>query len=686
MSDSAENMENDADMVVDRPVDSEPVAPPVLPLTEVDVDMNESVSTPPVVFASNTVDSDPPKMKYISHKINGTPSVATFFAPGSIRNPPPRPIVVKKEKSCIHLSGVKYIEYIARTETRSMGGVSPSLRARIMRQILLYKKFGPLKAAVRTVEFEGSIPTDGNDRLPSPEWTPSEHRKVDDALGGFARWMVDFGKQTVRSARCGGLTTNHDEICDACAKIAKDQSLIHSMNLKNREAALPLDEQHQIEMDRAKYSSHRFHDLEGRNLELLLQDPVTFKALKALEKGESTECFLQLYEATLNGKLKDYETIKEMCTVVAEVIKRKDANTMSGIRYPAHFLNFAILMRSYGGNSARQALVPKSADALRNPYLIFENMARVKRLVDSIHYSGPVAVAGDCTKVRKRLSFSNDFGGHILGSVWELENCIAEDPDDIERVINEITKANAEATQVRAILIKVPLPHIHPQVVALLPTNGTDDAAKIFEQHLKLLAMAAELSLPVVSFSADGAASELAAQRMMDDHESPFPPITYDYPLHGIHLKAPVLQTGPVISGQDPGHAKKTARNGVQSGSRTEDLGVEVVVNTAVCGVLIYHESSDQREEVIYQRLWLRRALIYQCASLNPHPPVSPPTARAPARSVEGPCTSASPRSKLGCFVITINAINRLQACAPSFRSLPSAPGAPARAIRLLEH
>jgi hypothetical protein len=82
-------------------------------------------------------------------------------------------------------------------------------------------------------------------------------------------------------------------------------------------------------------------------------------------------------------------------------------------------------------------------------------MARVKRLADSIHYSGPVAVAGDCTKVRKRLTFSNDFGGHILGSVWPLSDCIAEDPDDIKRVIDDVTKAQAEATQVRAILVKV---------------------------------------------------------------------------------------------------------------------------------------------------------------------------------------------------------------------------------------
>ncbi|KAJ7865860.1 hypothetical protein B0H14DRAFT_3595893 [Mycena olivaceomarginata] len=216
---------------------------------------------------------------------------------------------------------------------------------------------------------------------------------------------------------------------------------------------------------------------------------------------------------------------------------------MSGIRYPPHYLNFAILMRSYGGNSSKQfgilsgeiplpsprhirALVAKSEDALQNPFLIFENMARVKRLADSIHYSGPVAVAGDCTKVRKRLTFSNDFGGHILGSVWSLTDCIAEDTDDIKRVIDEVTKAKAEATQVRAILVKIPLPQIPPQVVALLPTNGTDDAAKIVEQHLKLLEMAAELSLLAVSFAADSAASELAAQVLMDNQLTLSPPIS----------------------------------------------------------------------------------------------------------------------------------------------------------------
>ncbi|KAJ7511549.1 hypothetical protein B0H11DRAFT_2268643 [Mycena galericulata] len=545
-------------------------------------------------------ESSKKKPVYSSKMVNATPSITNFFSRGPIKNPPPKPVAIIPPKSCVGLSGNKYTEYIERTETRSLGGVSTTLRARLVRQIFLYKQFQPLKNEARTAELiqrvEMSVPTRGNDCLASPDWTESEQRKFDDALKGFARWEVEFGNKTVRSARCEGLVNKPGGICDACMKVASDESLIHAINRKNREADLPLEEQREIQLNRSKYSSKRFHDVEARRLDALLKDPIAFKALKTLEKGETTECFLQLYEATLNGKLKGFETVKELCVVVADVIKRQDANTMSGIRYPPHYLNFAILMRSHGGNSSKQfgilsgqiplpsarhirALVANSEDALQNPYLIYENMARVKRLVDSIHYSGPIAVAGDCTKVRKRLTYSNDFGGHILGSVWQLEDCIAEDPDDIERVIDEITKAKAEATQVRAILIKVPLPHIPPQVVALLPTNGKDDAAKIVEQHLKLIAMAAELSLSVVSFAADGAASELSAQKQMDDQQTPYPPITYDYPMYGIHLRAPVMKTGPVVSVQDAGHAKKTARNGPQSGTKTESLGRDVVVN-----------------------------------------------------------------------------------------------------------
>jgi hypothetical protein len=64
-------------------------------------------------------------------------------------------------------------------------------------------------------------------------------------------------------------------------------------------------------------------------------------------------------------------------------------------------------------------------------------------------------VAGDCTKVRARLAYSTDFGSHVLGSVLPLESCVVDEYKDIENIVEDITKAKAEATQVRAILIKV---------------------------------------------------------------------------------------------------------------------------------------------------------------------------------------------------------------------------------------
>jgi hypothetical protein len=50
-------------------------------------------------------------------------------------------------------------------------------------------------------------------------------------------------------------------------------------------------------------------------------------------------------------------------------------------------------------------------------------MARVKHFVDSISYKGPIVAAGDCMKLRSRLTYSNDFGSRILGSVLPYEEC-----------------------------------------------------------------------------------------------------------------------------------------------------------------------------------------------------------------------------------------------------------------------
>ena len=72
-----------------------------------------------------------------------------------------------------------------------------------------------------------------------------------------------------------------------------------------------------------------------------------------------------------------------------------------------------------------------------------------------VKFKGPLATASDCTKVKKRLSYSNDFGSHVLGSVLPLEECEVKEGEDIDEVINEIKKKKVMASQTHAIIMKV---------------------------------------------------------------------------------------------------------------------------------------------------------------------------------------------------------------------------------------
>lgn len=95
--------------------------------------------------------------------------------------------------------------------------------------------------------------------------------------------------------------------------------------------------------------------------------------------------------------------------------------------------------------------------------------------------------------------------------------------------------------------------------------------------------MAARLSLPVILFAADGAASELSAQDLMDNEITDQPHLTYDYPLYGIHIRVPVFSvTGPCVSVSDPPHGRKTSRNQPQHGTKTASMGIGHLINKSL--------------------------------------------------------------------------------------------------------
>lgn len=150
-------------------------------------------------------------------------------------------------------------------------------------------------------------------------------------------------------------------------------------------------------------------------------------------------------------------------------------------------------------------------------------------------------------------------------------------------------------------------------MLALIPTDGKDKAEGIHEQHMKLLKMAARLDIKVLIMAADGAAPELLAQEMMDHEKSDHPPLTYEYPLYGVFLKAPVFETGPLISLSDPPHGCKTARNQPQYGTHTASMGAGFMVNrslvdlfeTGVSGLVLKDvENVDKQDDGAARRVF----------------------------------------------------------------------------------
>ncbi|KAF9232090.1 hypothetical protein BU15DRAFT_90744 [Melanogaster broomeanus] len=437
-------------------------------------------------------------------------------------------------------------------------------------------------------------------------WTDDEKRKLDENLLAWARWEVDYGNGFICSTRCTRTTTNMDAICDACRELASDDALKHAIRRcgrkqKVKESQLPTKEQHLIHLAREKHAPHTLQQTDACALQKQIHNANVFKIFQKLEHASLASSFLELYKLVNAGKLTNHKTLTKLCDVFVNHYQQTNSdnpNLKFVIRYPETYLNFMILMHSYGGNSSRQyailgsqlatpsprhicALVSSSKDALQNPDLTFENMVRVRRLMDSVRYNGPVAVAGDCTKLRPQLSYSVDFSGHIIGSTLPLSDCAVDDISDIDEIITNIHKAKAQAMQVRAILVKIPLPQYPPQIIALLPMTGDDNSTDIHAKLMEVIQIVrAQLNIPVISAAADGAASELLSQNLMDQEGSSSKPFI---------LRAPVFKTGPL-----------TCRNQPQHGTHTASLGIGYLVNKSLLSLqatgsagLVKHDVED---------------------------------------------------------------------------------------------
>lgn len=85
---------------------------------------------------------------------------------------------------------------------------------------------------------------------------------------------------------------------------------------------------------------------------------------------------------------------------------------------------------------------------------MYENVVRFARAMNALNWTGPVVAITDCTKIRTKLTYSQELGC-IVGSTLKFDNTQVTTYDDIHLKIKEIQDNKATASQVRCVVLKV---------------------------------------------------------------------------------------------------------------------------------------------------------------------------------------------------------------------------------------
>lgn len=166
---------------------------------------------------------------------------------------------------------------------------------------------------------------------------------------------------------------------------------------------------------------------------------------------------------------------------------------------------------------------------------------------------------------------------------WFLVGSVGEplEVSDIDELADQIDSARALlATKLRLWVLQIPLPHIPPLVLAVMPLASSTNSASLaaMEQRLLEILILSEKPLCIVSLGSDGSILEREARRSLVrsgfadrvTHSIPHPEGSQ---LGDIHI--PILHIcGQYIAIiQDPKHFCKTGRNNLFSGARLLVLG-----------------------------------------------------------------------------------------------------------------
>lgn len=237
--------------------------------------------------------------------------------------------------------------------------------------------------------------------------------------------------------------------------------------------------------------------------------------------------------------------------------------------------------RQFSGRTERSFLEKRSKSPGFRQGISPQVLKHASKYLEDYGYSvnAPLALSVDDTKLLP--AFRPYYDNHV--DKWFLVGNAGEplEISDIDTLAGQIEQSRGLlATKLRLWVLQIPLPHVPPLILAVMPLASSTDSTMLatMEQDLLTILLASEQSLCIISLGSDGSVVEREARRAIVRNgfaES----ITHTIP-HPNNPQSEVIKVSLLhVHGryititQDPKHCRKTSRNNLFSGARLLVLG-----------------------------------------------------------------------------------------------------------------
>ncbi|PKK61622.1 hypothetical protein RhiirC2_791540 [Rhizophagus irregularis] len=331
----------------------------------------------------------------------GQPSILNFVKKRSLKFDEDTS-VQKSYVSCQGLNGDKYLDYILLTPTQYRGGK----RDYIVAYNLFPDKF------LRRKGFS-------KNRLTIEEKRFCNH--------------IDKDPKAIYSMSCERKTQHPSGICISCQAIRDNTRFRDALNEKRHDDTT------------AKFIPNHYEftkTLQNVNLKRLCRASVD---------DQEAKIWLELAELGQKGAFNSNKTFTELAALMIKIKNLEErSKKKNGLRYSEHLLHFfsllsessrtySIFKNAFDGMSLRhiRRQRAKDQDIFTNPELSFENIVQFAKVASDYHWKGPVILMTDCTKLRPKVVYSQEFGA-IMGSVLPSNQTKVSTYEDIHATMKLI--------------------------------------------------------------------------------------------------------------------------------------------------------------------------------------------------------------------------------------------------------